>query len=141
MFGTNTHVPGARDRAAEAAKQVLHDGRSSLEHALNGVLRHANQAHMPALVHGLVISFTGNRQAAKKAERATAKALRKGTRSLTHSQGHRPTRTKWVVALAVLGGAAAAAVLVWSRLPHHEEPAQTTHPPHQPEGLAGGMSP
>lgn len=55
-------------------------------------------------------------------------------RAIPLIKGHRPTRTKWVLPLVALGGVAAIAVLVWSRLSHHEEPDQTMHPPPSTRG-------
>lgn len=127
--------------AAEAAEQAVHAGSARLDAAADGLLRHVNQANIPAVVQGVIVSLTGDHKAAQKAQRATAKALRKGTRTLSRAQRrHRPARRKWVLAPAVLGAAGTGALLAWWRLPRHEEPAQTTHPPYTPEGLHGGMT-
>lgn len=142
MFRTGRQSHVTTVRAAEATKQAVQAGSAQLDAAVEGLLRHVNQANLPALVHGVIVSLTGDGKAAKKAQRATTKALRKGTRTLSRAQGrYHPSGRKWILALAVLGAAGSGAVLAWRRLPHHEEPAQTTHPPYKPEGLAGAMTP
>ncbi|MFE4194858.1 hypothetical protein ACFRJ9_03250 [Paenarthrobacter sp. NPDC056912] len=122
MHKAQSIIPAVQDLASEWVKHAAEGTASQTDAVVGWALSRINHADVPSVVHGVILTLTGNRKAAKNARRTAAQAVRKTTQALgrrTRQRGSR--RAGWMIALAA-AGLGACAVLAWRMMVPPGEP-------------------
>jgi|GEM_PF-2292752 len=134
MYKAQNIIPAAQDLAKEWVSHATAGTTAQTDAVVRWALGRINHADVPSVVHGVMLTLTGNKKAAKEAKRTATKAVKKATQTLSRQTTQRSSRRAvWFTALAaaVVG---AGAVFAWrSMLPPGEpEPVKQAETPHQP---------
>lgn len=145
MYKAQNIIPAAQDLAAEWVKHAAEGTSSQADAVVGWALSRINHADVPSVVHGVMLTLTGNRKAAKRAQRTAARAVKRTTQTLSRRTSQRSSpRAGCLVALAV-AGVGAGLVLAWRMMVPPGEPApaeqamKTTKP--SPQDGASAPSP
>ena len=104
MYKAQNIIPAAQDLAAEWVKHAAEGTSSQADAVVGWALSRINHADVPSVVHGVMLTLTGNRKAAKRAQRTAARAVKRTTQTLSRRTSQRSSpRAGWLVALAVAG--------------------------------------
>lgn len=127
-------IPAAQDLAREWVTHAAEGTSSQTDAVVKWALSRINHADVPSVVHGVMLTLTGNKKAAKDAQRTAARAVKRATRALSRRTPQRSSRRGgWLIALAaaVVG---AGAVLAWRMMvpPGEPEPVKQPETPVQP---------
>ena len=123
MYKAQNIIPAVQDLAAEWVKHAAEGTSSQADAVVGWALSRINHADVPSVVHGVMLTLTGNRKAAKRARRTAARAVKRTTQTLSRRTSQRSSaRAGWLVALAV-GGVGAGLVLAWRMMVPPGEPA------------------
>jgi len=134
MYKPQSIFPAVQDLAREWVTHAA-DGTSSQSDAVvRWALARINHSDVPSVVHGVMLTLTGNKKTAKEAQRTAAKAVKRATRALSR-QTRKPTPRPWGWLIALLAGVVGAgAVLAWRTMmpPGEPEPVKNPENPVQP---------
>ncbi|MEV7607709.1 hypothetical protein AB0N65_19935 [Paenarthrobacter sp. NPDC089322] len=140
MYKAQDIIPAVQDLAGEWVRHAADGTQSQTDAVVRWALSRINHADVPSVVHGVVLTLTGNRKSARKARRTAAKAVNKATQALrtqalrSQVSGRRGVsdrrtnrqqssrRGTWLVFLAA-AGLGAGAVMVWRMMVPPGEPA------------------
>ena len=134
MYKAQNIIPAVQDLAGEWVKHAAEGTSSQTDAVVRWALSRINHADVPSVVHGVVLTLTGNRKSARKARRTAAKAVNRATQALrtqalrAQASGRRTNRQRssrrggWLVFLAA-AGLGAGAVMVWRMMVPSGEPA------------------
>ncbi|MGP0224194.1 MULTISPECIES: hypothetical protein [unclassified Paenarthrobacter] len=153
MYKAQDIIPAVQDVAGEWVRHAAEGTSSQTDAVVRWALGRINHADVPGVVHGVVLTLTGNRKSARKARRTAAKAVVKASRALRSQAGRtqalsrsaarfgaapaRPSRpARWLIFLSA-AGIGAAAVVFWRMLMPPGEPA----PVKPTEQASGGEVP
>ncbi|MGO4246547.1 hypothetical protein AB4Y87_04975 [Paenarthrobacter sp. RAF54_2] len=141
MYKAQNIIPAVQDLAAEWVKHAAEGTSSQADAVVGWALSRINHADVPSVVHGVMLTLTGNRKAAKRAQRTAARAVKRTTQTLSRRTSQRSSPgAGWMVALAV-AGVGAGLVLAWRMMvppgePVPAKPAAQTAKPTTPNDLA-----
>lgn len=122
MYKAQNIIPAVQDLAGEWVKHAAEGTSSQADAVVGWALSRINHADVPSVVHGVMLTLTGNRKVAKRARRTADKAVKSATKALSQStRRRRSRRSGWVMALAA-AGIGAAAVLAWRMMVPPGEP-------------------
>ncbi|WP_347108580.1 hypothetical protein AAHB33_17045 [Paenarthrobacter sp. S56] len=148
MHTAKSIVPAVQDLASDWVRHAAEGTSSQTDAVIRWALGRIDHADVPSVVHGVVLTLTGNRKTARKARRSAAKAVVRATKALDRGsrqfaasqlaagrlaadkfaatrvaprQGS-PARAFWM-ALAAAGGLVLGAVLAWRMMVPAGEPA------------------
>ncbi|MGO4856361.1 hypothetical protein [Arthrobacter sp. 2MCAF14] len=107
----NEAALAAQDRAGQWIKHAADKTSPQAEAAIRWALSRLDEAHVPDVVHGVVLTLTGNSKVANRARKAASQAVLRAERKLRPA-GQPSGKTFLVSALAAVA-AAVAGVLVW----------------------------
>jgi hypothetical protein len=162
MYTAKSFVPAVQDLASDWVRHAAEGTSSQTDAVIRWALGRIDHADVPSVVHGVVLTLTGNRKSARKARRNAAKAVVRATKAL--DRGSRqfaasqiaagrfvpgrfaprqssPRRAVWVT-LAAAGGLVLGAVLAWRMMVPAGEPvpvsqqAKQDHPDRSGDGGA-----
>lgn len=122
MYKPQNIFAATQDLAREWVNHAAEGTSSQTDAVVRWALARINHADVPSVVHGVMLTLTGNKKTAKEARRTAAKAVSRATRTLsrqTRKQTNRP-RGLLIALLAALIGAGA--VLAWRTMMPSAEP-------------------
>ncbi|BCW42031.1 hypothetical protein StoSoilB3_35660 [Arthrobacter sp. StoSoilB3] len=134
MYKPQSILPAVQDLAREWVTHAAEGSSSQSDAVVRWALARINHADVPSVVHGVMLTLTGNRKTAKEARRTAAKAVKRATRALSR-QTRKPASRLWGWLIALLAGViGAGAVLAWRTMmpPGEPEPTRKTETPVQP---------
>jgi glutathione S-transferase len=118
MTGLNK-TSDIQHHTADWIKHAIQDPSPQTEAAVRWALSRLGEAHVPDVVHAVVLTLTGKKKAAKQARKAAATAVHRAERKLRRADhGH----AKAWLAAGLLAAAAAAAALTWRGIAGSAEP-------------------
>ena len=122
MYKAQNIIPAVQDLAAEWVKHAAEGTSSQADAVVGWALSRINHADVPSVVHGVMLTLTGNRKAAKSAQRTAARAVKRTTQTLSRRTSQRNSpRAGWLAALAI-AGVGAGLVLAWRMMVPPGEP-------------------
>ena len=134
MYTAKSIVPAVQDLAGEWVKHAAEGTAAQTDAVVDWALSRINHADVPSVVHGVMMTLTGNRKTAKRARRTAGTAVKRATRALRRSKpGGRSGAAAWV-ALIAAAGLCVGAALAWRMMVPQDEPAPV------PAGSASGGS-
>ncbi|MEW1822165.1 hypothetical protein AB0323_15480 [Arthrobacter sp. NPDC080031] len=119
----NEAASAARDRAEKWIKNASVKSSPQAEAAIRWAVSRLDEAHVPDVVHGVVLTLTGNRKVANRARKAASRAVLRAERKL-HPAG-RPSGKTFLASALAAAAAAAAAVLAWRMLTSRPDPKKS----------------
>ncbi|MDR6638924.1 hypothetical protein [Paenarthrobacter nitroguajacolicus] len=129
MYKPQNIIPAAQDLAREWVKHATDGTSAQTDAVVRWALARINHADVPSVVHGVILTLTGNKKAAKEAQRTAAKAVTRTTQALKRNSRQRaPRLSGWVIGLLIGAVAGAGAVLAWRMMvpPGEPEPVKET---------------
>ncbi|ASN21724.1 hypothetical protein [Arthrobacter sp. YN] len=135
MYRPQTIIPAAQDLAREWVSHAADGTSSQADAVVKWALTRINHADVPSVVHGVMLTLTGNKKAAKEAQRAAAKAVTRTTQALKRNSRQRaPRLSGWMIGLLIGAVAGAGAVLAWRMMvpPGEPQPVKQPEAPVQP---------
>ncbi|GAA3285137.1 hypothetical protein [Paenarthrobacter aurescens] len=134
MYRTQSIIPAAQDLAREWVTHATEGTSAQTDAVVRWALARINHADVPSVVHGVMLTLTGNKKAAKEAKRTAARAVRKATQALSRKTTQRSSgRAIWFTAIAAaLVGAGA--VFAWRTMlpPGEPDPVKQPETPVKP---------
>ena len=106
---TKNAALAAQDRAEEWINQLAGNTSPQAQAAARWALSRLDEANVPDVVHGAVLTLTGNRKVANRARKAASRTVRRAGRKLTAAER---TSAKTLLVSALLAAAAAVAVVL-----------------------------
>lgn len=135
MYKPQNIIPAVQDLAREWVTHAADGSSSQADAVVKWALTRIDHADVPAVVHGVMLTLTGNKKAAKDAQRTAAKAVKRTTQALQRKSPQRaPRLSGWVVGLLIGAVAGVGAVLAWRMMvpPGEPEPVKKPETPVQP---------
>ncbi|MFI2564223.1 hypothetical protein [Paenarthrobacter sp. NPDC018779] len=133
MYSVKSVVPAVQDLAGEWVKHAAEGTASQTDAVVGWALSRINHADVPSVVHGVVLTLTGDRKAAKHARGTAAKAVKKATQTLRRGRKQK-SGSAGLVAFLVGAGLCFGAVMAWRMMARPGEPTPVpsdTTPPDQ----------
>ena len=109
--GPREAAHAAQDRAEEWLKEAAGRASPQAQAAVRWALSMVDEAHVPDVVHGVVVTLTGNRKVANRARKAASRTVRRAERKL-NAADRTSGKTLFVSAL-IAAVVAVAGVLAW----------------------------
>ncbi|SEJ37457.1 hypothetical protein SAMN04487917_105225 [Arthrobacter sp. yr096] len=129
-------IPAAQDLAREWVTHAAEGTSVQADAVVKWALARINHADVPSVVQGVILTLTGNRKAAKEAQRTAARAVKRATSALNRNSPQRPSRVGALFIALAAAALGAGAVLAWRMMvpPGEPEPAKQpeTHLPPVP---------
>jgi hypothetical protein len=119
----NEAARAAQERAGQWMQQAADRTSPQAEAAIRWALSRLNEAHVPEVVHGVVLTLTGNRKVANRARKAASRAVLRADRKLRPAG--QPSGKTFLVSALIAAGAAVAGVLVWRAVTSRTEPEES----------------
>ena len=126
----NEAACAAQDSAGQWIKQAADKASPQAEAAIRWALSRLDEAHVPDVVHGVVLTLTGNRKVANRARKAATGAARRADRKLRPAR--QPSGTALLVSALAAAAAAVAGVLVWRAVTGRPDPKESEAEPPTP---------
>jgi len=134
MYKPQSIFPAVQDLAREWVTHAADGTSSQTDAVVRWALARINHADVPSVVHGVMLTLTGNKKTAKDARRTASRAVKRATRALSRQAG-KPTARPWGWLIALLAAViGAGAVLAWRTMmpPGEPEPVKAPEAPVQP---------
>ncbi|MCF3138356.1 hypothetical protein LRQ04_03705 [Paenarthrobacter sp. AR 02] len=127
-------IPAAQDLAREWVGHAAEGTSAQTEAVVGWALSRINHADVPSVVHGVMLTLTGNRKTAKEAQRTAARAVKRATQALSRKAPQRRSRRGGLLVALAAAAVGAAAVLAWRAMvpPGEPEPAKRPAEPIKP---------
>ncbi|WP_026547922.1 hypothetical protein [Paenarthrobacter nicotinovorans] len=135
MYKPQNIIPAAQDLAREWVSHAADGTSSQTDAVVKWALARINHADVPSVVHGVMLTLTGNKKSAREAQRAAAKAVNRTTQALKRTSPQRaPRLSGWVIGLIVGAAVGAGAILAWRMMvpPGEPQPVKQPETPVQP---------
>lgn len=135
MYKPQNILPAAQDLAREWVSHATDGTSSQTDAVVKWALARINHADVPSVVHGVMLTLTGNKKSAREAQRAAAKAVSRATQALKRTSPQRaPRLSGWVIGLIVGAAVGAGAILAWRMMvpPGEPQPVKQPETPVQP---------
>ena len=134
MYTPQAIIPAAQDLAREWVSHAAEGTSSQTDAVVRWALSRINHANVPSVVHGVMLTLSGNKKTAKEARRRAEKAVQRATQTLKRRAPQRSPRRGGLWIALIAAGAGAAAVLAWRMMmpPGEPEPVKEPETPVQP---------
>ncbi|WP_442543665.1 hypothetical protein ACSBOX_17860 [Arthrobacter sp. KN11-1C] len=126
----NEAIHAAQDRAGQWIMHAADKSSPQAEAAIRWALSRLDEAQVPDVVHGVVLTLTGNRKVATRARKAASRAVLRAERKLRPTG--QPSGKTFLVSVLAAAAAAVAGVLLWRRVTSRPDPEGD-----QPSGSGG----
>jgi hypothetical protein len=121
-YAGNEAVHAAQDRAGQWIKYAADRTSPQAEAAIRWALSRLDEAQVPDVVHGVVVTLTGNRKVANRARKAASRAVLRAERKLRPAA--QPSGKTFLVSALAAAAAAVAGVLVWRMATSRPDPKE-----------------
>ncbi|WP_284764454.1 hypothetical protein [Arthrobacter sp. efr-133-R2A-63] len=119
----NEAARAAQDRAEEWIKHATDKASPQAEAAIRWALSRLDEAHVPDVVQGVVVTLTGNRKVANRARKAASRAVQRADRKLRPAG--QPSGKTFLVSALAAAAAAVAGVLLWRAVTSRPDPKES----------------
>ena len=119
----NEAARAAQDSAGQWIKQAADKASPQAEAAIRWALSRVDEAHVPDVVHGVVLTLTGNRKVAKRARKAASRAVMRAEWKLRPAR--QPSGKTFLFSALAAAAAAVGGVLLWRMVASRPEPKES----------------
>lgn len=119
----NEAAHAAQDRAGQWIKHATDKTSPQAEAAVRWALSRLDESHVPDVVHGVVLTLTGNRKVANRARKAASRAVMRAERKLRPAG--QPSGKTFLVSALAAAAAAVAGVLLWRAVTSRPDPKES----------------
>ncbi|MDI2033594.1 hypothetical protein [Paenarthrobacter nitroguajacolicus] len=128
MYKPQNIFAATQDLSQEWVNHAAEGTSSQTDAVVRWALARINHADVPSVVHGVILTLTGNQRTAKEARRSAEAAVKRATRALRRSSPKSGSGGAAWVALIAAAGLIAGAVLAWRMMVPSGEPSPVSHP-------------
>lgn len=121
-------IPAAQDLAREWVGHAAEGTSSQSDAVVRWALSRINHADVPSVVHGVMLTLTGNKKTAKEAQRTAARAVKRATQALSRRAPRRRSRRGGLLVALAAAVVGAGAVLAWRAMVPPGEPGPAKRP-------------
>ncbi|MFF2841455.1 hypothetical protein [Paenarthrobacter sp. NPDC057981] len=122
MYKPQNIFAATQDLAREWVNHAAEGTSSQTDAVVRWALARINHADVPSVVHGVMLTLTGNKKTAKEAQRTAAKAVKRATRTLSRQTRKQPGGPRGLVIALLAALIGAGAVLAWRTMMPSGEP-------------------
>ncbi|UKA64448.1 hypothetical protein [Arthrobacter sp. FW306-04-A] len=119
----NEAAHAARGRAEQWIRNASGKTSPQAEAAIRWAVSRLDEAQVPDVVHGVVLTLTGNRKLANRARKAASRAVLRAERKLRPAG--QPSGKTFLVSALAAAAAAVAGVLVWRMVTSRPDPKES----------------